>query len=168
MQNADVILIMGRNPASNHPISFRWINKAMEKGAKLISVDPRFTNSSAKAHIYARLRSGTDIAFLGGMIKYILDNDLIQKEYVVEYTNASFLIDEKFGFQDGLFTGYDAKGRKYDRSTWKYQVDAKGIPKIGQDLAESPLRLPAPEEALLPLQPGDRFQTSPGPPRRTC
>ena len=72
------------------------------------------------------LRSGTDIAFLGGMIKYILDNDLIQNEYVVEYTNASFLIDEKFGFQDGLFTGYDAKRRNYDRSTWKYQVDDKG------------------------------------------
>lgn len=131
LANADVILIMGGNPAENHPISFRWVTKAMEKGAKLICVDPRFTHSAAKAHIYARLRSGTDIAVLGGMIKYILDNDLIQKEYVIEYTNASFLIDEKFGFQDGLFTGYDAKRRAYDRSTWKYQVDDKGIP--GQD-----------------------------------
>jgi formate dehydrogenase major subunit len=134
LQNADVILIMGSNAASNHPISFKWINKAIDRGAKLISVDPRFTNSSAKAHIFARLRSGTDIAFLGGMIKYILDNNLIQKEYVVEYTNASFLIDEKFGFQDGLFSGYDAKGRKYDRSAWKYQVDANGIPKMDKTL----------------------------------
>ena len=134
LQNADVILIMGSNAASNHPISFKWINKAIDRGAKLISVDPRFTNSSAKAHIFARLRSGTDIAFLGGMIKYILDNNLIQKEYVVEYTNASFLIDEKFGFEDGLFSGYDAKGRKYDRSTWKYQVDANGIPKMDKTL----------------------------------
>jgi formate dehydrogenase major subunit len=136
LQNADVILIMGSNPASNHPISFKWINKAIDRGAKLISVDPRFTNSSAKAHIYARLRSGTDIAFLGGMIKYTLENDLIQKEYVVEYTNASFLIDEKFGFEDGLFTGYDSKGRKYDRSTWKYQVDASGIPKMDKTLQD--------------------------------
>jgi len=64
--NADVILIMGSNPAENHPISFRWINKAIERGAKLVCVDPRFTKSAAKAHIYAPLRSGTDIAFLGG------------------------------------------------------------------------------------------------------
>lgn len=100
----------------------------------MICVDPRFTRSAAKAHIYAPLRSGTDIAFLGGMIKYILDNDLIQKEYVVEYTNVSFLIDEKFGFEDGLFTGYDPKGRKYDRSTWKYQLDAQGLPKTDKTL----------------------------------
>ena len=132
--NADVILIMGSNPAENHPISFRWINKAIDKGAKLICVDPRFTKSAAKSHIYAPLRSGTDIAFLGGMIKYILENNLIQKEYVVEYTNASFLIEEKFGFQDGLFSGYDAKGRKYDRSTWKYQLDANGLPKMDKTL----------------------------------
>ncbi len=132
--NADVILIMGGNPAENHPISFRWVNKAIEKGATLICVDPRFTRSAAKAHIYAPLRSGTDIAFLGGMIKYILDNDLIQKEYVVEYTNASFLVDEKFGFEDGLFSGYDPKGRKYDRSTWKYQLDANGLPKMDKTL----------------------------------
>jgi formate dehydrogenase major subunit len=132
--NADVILIMGSNPAENHPISFRWINKAIEKGAKLICVDPRFTKSAAKSHIYAPLRSGTDIAFLGGMIKYILENNLIQKEYVVEYTNASFLIEEKFGFQDGLFSGYDAKGRKYDRATWKYQLDASGLPKMDKSL----------------------------------
>jgi formate dehydrogenase major subunit len=132
--NADVILIMGSNPAENHPISFRWINKAIEKGAKLVCVDPRFTKSAAKSHIYAPLRSGTDIAFLGGMIKYILENDLIQKEYVVEYTNASFLIDEKFGFQDGLFTGYDSKGRKYDRATWKYQLDPGGIPRRDKTL----------------------------------
>lgn len=132
--NADVILIMGGNPAENHPISFRWVNKAVEKGATLICVDPRFTRSAAKAHIYAPLRSGTDIAFLGGMIKYILDNELIQKEYVVEYTNASFLVDEKFSFEDGLFSGYDPKGRKYDRSTWKYQVEANGLPKMDKTL----------------------------------
>jgi formate dehydrogenase major subunit len=137
LANADVILIMGGNPAENHPVSFRWVTKAMERGAKLICVDPRFTHSAAKAHIYASLRSGTDIAFLGGMIKYILENNLIQTEYVAEYTNASFLIDEKFGFHDGLFTGYDEKKRAYDRSTWKYQVDGKGIPLRDKTLRNS-------------------------------
>src|SRR5512137_2630741 len=94
--NSDVILIMGSNPAANHPISFKWIQAAVDKGAKLICVDPRFTQSAAKAHIYAPLRSGTDIAFLGGMIKYILDNDLIQEAYVKSYTNASFLVNPAF------------------------------------------------------------------------
>ena len=71
--NSDVILIMGSNAAENHPVSFRWVTEARVKGAKLISVDPRFTRTSSKADIYAPLRSGTDIAFLGGMLKYILD-----------------------------------------------------------------------------------------------
>jgi formate dehydrogenase major subunit len=136
ISNADVILVMGGNPAENHPISFHWVNKAIERGAKLVCVDPRFTRSAAKAHIYAPLRSGTDIAFLGGMIKYIQENDLIHKEYAAEYTNASFLVDEKFGFQDGLFTGYDAKGRKYDKSTWKYQLDDQGVPRMDKSLQD--------------------------------
>ena len=84
----------------------------------MISVDPRFTRTSARADIYTALRSGTDIAFLGGMIKYILDNDLMQKEYVVNYTNAPLLIDAGYKFEDGLFSGYDAEARKYDKSTW--------------------------------------------------
>ena len=88
LKNSDVILAMGGNPASNHPISMKWINRAREKGAKLICVDPRFSQTAAKADLYAPLRSGTDIAFLGGMIKYILDNDLYLKEYIVNYTNA--------------------------------------------------------------------------------
>ena len=136
ISNADVVLIMGGNPAENHPVAFHWVNKAIERGAKVVCVDPRFTRSAAKAHIYAPLRSGTDIAFLGGMIKYIQENDLIHKEYAAEYTNASFLVDEKFGFQDGLFTGYDAKGRKYDKSTWKYQLDAQGIPRMDKSLQD--------------------------------
>jgi anaerobic selenocysteine-containing dehydrogenase len=74
LKNSDCILIMGSNAAENHPISFKWVMKAVESGGTLIHVDPRFTRTSAKANIYARLRSGTDIAFLGGMIKYILDN----------------------------------------------------------------------------------------------
>ena len=134
--NSDCILIMGSNAAENHPISFKWVTKAMENGAKLISVDPRFTRTSSKADMYAPLRSGTDIAFLGGMIKYILDNDLIQKDYVVNYTNAPLLINSGFKFDDGLFSGYDSKGRKYDKKTWQYQLDASGIPKRDETLQD--------------------------------
>jgi len=127
-QWSDVILIMGSNPASNHPVSFKWITKAMERGAKLICVDPRFTQSAAKAHLYAPLRSGTDIAFLGGMIKYIMDNRLFFKEYVKNYTNASFLVNPDFrlpGENRGVFSGL--KGNKYDKATWSYQTDGNGV-----------------------------------------
>ncbi len=128
LKNSDVILVMGANPAENHPVSFKWITQAMENGGTLINVDPRFTRTSAKADIYAPIRSGTDIAFLGGMIKYILDNELFHREYVVEYTTASFLVNPGFSFQDGLFNGYDPAKRTYDKSAWTYQFDATGIP----------------------------------------
>jgi len=129
IQNSDCILIMGSNAAENHPISFKWVTKAQEKGATLIHVDPRFTRTSAKADMYAGIRSGADIAVLGGMIKYILDNDLIFKEYVVNYTNASFIVGDKYSFNDGLFSGYDPKTRSYDKSTWAFAMDAEGNPK---------------------------------------
>lgn len=132
VKNADVILVMGANPAENHPISMKWVMRAKEKGAKLIVVDPRFTRTAAKADLYAPMRSGTDIAFLGGMIKYILDNNLYFRDYVVNYTNASFLVNPEFkgpGQLNGLFSGYDEKTRKYDKKTWLYQMDENGIPK---------------------------------------
>ena len=129
LKNADVILIMGSNAAENHPISFKYVTEAQQNGAVLISVDPRFTRTSSKADIYTALRSGTDIAFLGGMIKYILENQLYHQEYVVNYTNAAFVVGKDFGFKDGLFTGYDEKGRKYDNSKWAFELDDKGVPK---------------------------------------
>jgi len=137
IRNADRILIIGSNAAENHPISFKWVTKALERGAKLISVDPRFTRTSSKADIYAPLRSGTDIAFINGMIKYILDDmeknpDNYNMEYVREYTNASFMINPGFELPadgDGLFSGYDPQKRAYDKKTWQYQKDEKGIPK---------------------------------------
>ena len=132
--NSDCILIMGSNAAENHPISFKYVTKAIEQGATLISVDPRFTRTSAKAHMYAALRSGTDIAFLGGMIKYILDNNLYNEKYISEYTNAAHLINDKFKFDDGLFSGYDSNSGKYNKSTWTYQNDGKGIPKRDKTL----------------------------------
>jgi formate dehydrogenase major subunit len=132
IRNSDVILVMGSNPASNHPISMKWVMKAREHGGKIIVVDPRFTQTAAKADVYAPMRSGTDIPFLGGMIKYILENNLYFKEYVVEYTNATFLVNPDFkgpGELNGLFSGYDEKLRKYDTKTWSFQMDESGVPK---------------------------------------
>ena len=128
IRNSDCILIMGSNAAENHPISFKWVNKAKSDGAKLLSVDPRFTRTSSKADIYAPLRSGTDIAFLGGMINYIFENEKYFKEYVAEYTNASFLVSDEFSFSDGLFSGYDSNKRAYNRKSWALKKDDNGIP----------------------------------------
>jgi formate dehydrogenase major subunit len=129
IRNSDCILIMGSNAAENHPISMKWVTMAMENGATLISVDPRFTRTSAKADIYAPLRSGTDIAFLGGMMNYIITNKKYHEEYAAHYTNASFIVGSKYKFKDGLFSGYDSKKRKYDKSFWAFEKDKKGVPK---------------------------------------
>ena len=129
IRNSDCILIMGSNAAENHPISMKWVGKAMDKGTTLISVDPRFTRTSSKADIYAPLRSGTDIAFLGGMMNYILSNNKFHKEYAANYTNASFIVGSKFDFKDGLFAGYDPKKKKYDKSQWAFEKDGNGVPK---------------------------------------
>ena len=137
IKNSNCIMIIGSNAAENHPLSFKWVTKAMERGAKLISVDPRFTRTSSKADIYAKLRSGTDTAFIGGMIKYVIEDienhpENYNMTYIKEYTNATLLIDPDFkgpADLDGLFCGYDASKRAYDRSKWVYQLDDKGIPR---------------------------------------
>ncbi|PFO07896.1 formate dehydrogenase-N subunit alpha [Bacillus sp. AFS076308] len=128
LQWTDCALIMGANPAENHPISFRWLTKAKEKGGKIISVDPRYTRTSAVSDLYAPLRSGTDIPFVGGMIKYAIENNLIHKEYVVKYTNASFIVKEGYDFKDGLFSGYDEAKRVYDKTKWVIETTPDGKP----------------------------------------
>ena len=137
-KNSDVILIMGSNPASNHPVSWKWIQEAVNtRNAKIICVDPRFTQSAAKAHLYAPLRSGTDIAFLGGMIRYILENKLHFEEYVREYTNASFLVNPELkmpGDNKGVFSGLT--NGKYEKDTWSYQTDAAGVIKKDKSLRD--------------------------------
>jgi formate dehydrogenase major subunit len=130
LRNSDVILIMGSNAAENHPISFKWVGEAQEKGATLISVDPRFTRTSSQADLYAPIRSGADIAFIAGMINYILQNDLYHRDYVRLYTNGPFLLNEGFkmpGELDGVFSGYDADKRKYDKKAWAFQKDEDGV-----------------------------------------
>jgi len=137
-KNADVLLIMGSNPASNHPVSFKWVQEAMDKrGAKVLCVDPRFTQSASKAHVYAPMRSGTDIAILGGMIKYIIDNNLYFAEYVKNYTNASFLVNPDFkmpGDNNGVYSGLE--GSKYNKDTWSYQTGADGVIKKDPSLQD--------------------------------
>jgi len=136
--NSDCIMIIGSNAAENHPMAFKWVTKAMEKGAKLIHVDPRFTRTSSKAHVYAQLRPGTDIAFIGGIINYCLLNNLFHKNYVVEYTNASYLINPDFKLSDasGIFSGYNLEKRSYDKVSWSYQLDENDIPKKDKTLED--------------------------------
>jgi len=125
IRNSDCVLAMGANPAANHPLSMKWVQKAKDHGAKLISVDPRFTQTSSKADVYASMRAGTDIAFLGGMIKYIVDNKKYFAEYVTKYTNASFVVGDNYDFSDGLFSGYIKEERQYDKSKWAFKKDEK-------------------------------------------
>ncbi len=133
-QHSDVTMIIGSNPAENHPVSYKYITKSIENGGKLISIDPRYTRSSALADIYTPIRPGTDIAFINGIMNYAIQNDRIQREYLVEYTNAAVLIRPGYRFSDGLFNGYNAQQRKYDKESWKYQLDGKGIPKMDKTL----------------------------------
>ncbi len=124
--NSDCIMIIGSNAAENHPLSFKWVMKAVDRGAKLIHIDPRFTRTSSKAHIYAPLRSGSDIAFIGGLINYVLQNKLYHEEYVKNYTDATMIVSDDFDFNEGLYSGYDEVSRKYDKSKWAYRVEGEG------------------------------------------
>ncbi len=111
---------MGSNMAENHPVGFRWPMKAREKGATIIHVDPRFTRTSAAANLYVPIRSGSDIAFLGGLINYVLSHDKWFKEYVLAYTNATTIVsDEYVDAEDngGLFSGYDPQAGAYDNTS---------------------------------------------------
>ena len=132
IKNTDLILINGANPAEAHPVGFQWFLAAKNDpkrgpgsggGARIIHADPRFTRTSALADIYARIRTGTDVAYFGGLINYVLQNNLFHDEYVRNYTNASFIIKKEYSFKDGLFSGYDAANRKYDTASWAYEGD---------------------------------------------
>src|SRR5947208_7076536 len=91
IRNTDLILINGANPAEAHPVGFQWFMRAkLDRGAKMVHADPRFTRTSAVADTYLRIRTGTDVAYFGGLINYVIQNDLIQHEYVRSYTNAAW------------------------------------------------------------------------------
>ncbi len=136
IQNADLVLIMGGNAAEAHPCGFKWVTEAKARNkARLVVVDPRFTRSASVADMYAPIRTGTDIAFLGGLINYLLENDKIQHEYVVNYTDVSFIVKEGFGFENGLFNGYDGDRRTYtDKASWSYELDEEGFARVDKSL----------------------------------
>ena len=131
IKNANLVLIMGGNAAEAHPCGFKWVIEAKHHNkAKLIVVDPRFTRSAAMSDYYAPIRAGTDIAFLGGVVNYLLSNNKIQQDYVKNYTNAPFIVGEDFKFEDGIFSGYDEANRKYDNKSWGYELDEQGFAKV--------------------------------------
>ena len=127
IRNTDLAVIMGGNAAEAHPCGFKWVTEAKaNRGAKLIVVDPRYTRSASVADFYAPIRQGTDIAFLLGVINYLMTHDKVQWEYVKAFTNAPYLVKEGFGYSDGLFTGYDETKREYDKSSWEYEIGPDG------------------------------------------
>ena len=123
IKNTDMMLIMGGNPAENHPCGFKWAVEAkVHRNAKTIVVDPRLTRTAANADMYLQIRAGADIAFLGGVIRYAIENNRIAKDYLVNYTNAAFIIKEGFKLpDDGLYSGFDPETKVYDKSTWNYE-----------------------------------------------
>jgi formate dehydrogenase major subunit len=123
IKNTDLMLIMGGNPAENHPCGFKWAVEAKRtRNAKMIVVDPRFTRTAAVADLFAQIRAGSDIACLGGIIRYAVENNRIAKDYLLNYTNAGFIVNSAFKLpeNDGVFSGFDAQKQSYDRSTWNY------------------------------------------------
>ena len=127
IKNADLIIVMGGNAAEAHPCGFKWAIEAKKtRGAQLVVVDPRFTRSASVADFYTPIRTGTDIAFLGGVINYLLSNDKINRDYVLAYTNAAYLINSSFNYADGMFSGYDEAKRSYAVDTWQYQPNGAG------------------------------------------
>lgn len=131
IKNADMILVMGGNAAEAHPVGFKWAIEARNNNkAKLVVVDPRFTRSAAMSDFYAPVRAGSDIAFLGGVVNYLITNNKIQTEYVRHYTNATFIVGEAYQFNEGIFSGYDEAKRSYDPSTWAYEKGEDGFAKV--------------------------------------
>src|SRR5262249_43927829 len=124
LANADCVLIEGSSMAEAHPVGFRWVMKARERGATIIHVDPRFSRTSAVADIWVPIRAGGDIAFLGGIIRYIIENNLFFRDYVVHFTNASCILRDDFRDTDeggtGIFSGWNEQQRAYDKTTWAY------------------------------------------------
>jgi formate dehydrogenase major subunit len=147
LANSDCVLFMGSNMAEAHPVGFRWPMKAKENGATLIHVDPRFTRTSALCDVYVGIRAGSDIAFLGGLVNYVLGNDRWFKEYVLAYTNATSIIQE--GYRDtedlaGLFSGYQGDGEtgRYDAREGHWGYEGAPAETDGHDPEQSPREEP--------------------------
>ena len=187
LADADCIIIQGSNMAENHPVAFRWVMKAKETGATLIHVDPRFTRTSAVADIHAPIRTGSDIAFLGGLIRYVIENNKYFQEYVVNYTNAATIINDEFqdtedldGVFSGLmqYTGDPINGfvAQYDGRSWQYRGGAaadqgrsantaqSGEQPVQSGQAGQPGAQPGATPANPPSQPGNQTGGAPATP----
>jgi formate dehydrogenase major subunit len=137
IKNADLVLIMGGNAAEAHPCGFKWVTEAKAHNkARLIVIDPRFTRSASVADVYAPIRAGADIALLAGVINYLLTNDKIQRDYVISYTDATFIVKDDFAFRDGLYSGYNAETRSYDKSSWDYELGEDGFARTDPTLSD--------------------------------
>src|SRR6202453_5532191 len=125
-KNDDMMLSVGGNPAENHPCGFKWAIEAKgNRNAKMSVVDPRFTRTASTSDLFLQIRAGSDIAMLGGMVRYAIENNRIAKDYLVNYTNAAFIVKEGFKLpEDGLYSGFDPAAGKYDLSTWNYEAAA--------------------------------------------
>src|SRR5882724_252219 len=139
IKNTDMLLIMGGNPAENHPCGFKWaIEAKLTRNAKMIVVDPRFTRTAATADLFLQIRAGADIAFLGGLVNYAIQNNRIAKDYLVNYTNAAFVVKEGFKLpEDGLYSGFDSAEHTYEKSTWNYEAGGNVGPKLAVAPGES-------------------------------
>jgi formate dehydrogenase major subunit len=123
IRHADLILVNGANPAEAHPVGFRWLMRAkLDRGAKIIHADPRFTRTSAVADTHLRIRTGTDVAYFGGLINYVLENNLFHKEYVEWATNAGFVVSADYSFSDGMFNGFNQQTGAYNTAAWAYEM----------------------------------------------
>ena len=135
IKNTDLVIVMGGNAAEAHPCGFKWVTEAKaHRGARLIVVDPRFTRTAAVSDYYAPIRPGTDIAWLMGMIRWIIENDKVHWEYVRNFTNAAFIVKDGFSWSDGLFNGYDPETRSYDMSEWDYVMGEDGFAQVDMTL----------------------------------
>ena len=135
IKNTDLVVVMGGNAAEAHPCGFKWVTEAKHhRGAKLIVVDPRFTRTASVSDYYAPIRPGTDIVFLMALIRYMIENDKVQWDYVRNYTNAAYVVRDDFGWSDGLFSGYDEEKRDYDKKSWDYVIGDDGFAVIDPTL----------------------------------
>ena len=166
IKNTDMMLIMGGNPAENHPCGFKWAIEAKKvRNAKMIVVDPRFTRTAATADLFLQIRAGADIAFLGALINYAIANDRLAKDYLVNYTNASFIVKDGFKLpEDGLYSGFDPKTQVYDKSTWNYDAggNVTGTAAAAAPAAASSSPSPAPAAPVSAVAPAASKPTTAG------
>jgi formate dehydrogenase major subunit len=153
IKNTDMMLIMGGNPAENHPCGFKWAIEAKRtRNAKMIVVDPRFTRTASTSDLFLQIRAGADIAFLGGMINYAIQNNRIAKDYLLNYSSAALIVNEGFKLpEDGFYSGFDSATQSYDRTTWNYEEGGDMSGSASAAASHSEAHKPAADTAKPPF-----------------